>query len=223
MTLSHALSPLHRLETLLLGTLLFAPACSDDGTTLDEVGDTSDGTTSTGESTSEGESSTGTTSTSTSTDSTTDSTNDSTDSTTESTTDSTTDSTTGEPDNSTYSAVSFPGGLDRVIITRLNPDEPSCSQMVLVKPGFDMYTVTLPAMWGIEEVRSWDQLECDLMVTPDSLGKNGTGTIEFLGTDAFDLYPCALSVDTEINMDTDPPSKMTWFTDFVLVDGVNCG
>jgi len=24
-------------------------------------------------------------------------------------------------------------------------------------------------------------------------------------------------------MDTDPPSMMTWFTDFVLVDGVNCG
>ncbi|MFV8753234.1 hypothetical protein ACNOYE_22020 [Nannocystaceae bacterium ST9] len=213
----------HAMTLLCLFGLLIAPACNDDGSNTDEVGETGDGDSSTtgeGDSTSEGDSST-TTTTSTDAD-TTESTSDTTDSTDSSGTDST-DSTTGEPDNSTYSAVSYPGGLDRVIITRLDPDEPSCSEMVLVKPGFDMYDVTLEPMWGIEQVRSWDQLECDSMTPPDSLGEGGVGTIEFLGTDAFDLYPCALAIDVEVDMDTDPPSTMIFATDFVLVDGVNCG
>jgi hypothetical protein len=205
--------------------LLIAPACADEDPTTDEVGEMGDGdgdtsTGDSGETTDEGESTATETTTSETSSTTTTETSD-----TNETTDSTdtTDSTTGEPDNSTYSAVAFPGGLDRVIITRVDPDAPSCTQMVLVLPGFDAYDVDIPNMWAIEEIRSWDQLDCDPMVTVDSLGEGGTGTIEFLGTDAFDLYPCALAIDVEIDMDTDPPSWMTWFTDFVEVQGVNCG
>jgi hypothetical protein len=96
--------------------------------------------------------------------------------------------------------------------------------MVLVLPGFSSWSVELPPMWAIEEVRRWDDtLECDTMIEPDALGEGGEGVIEFLGTDAFDLYPCALSIDVEVDLDTDPPSSMIWWTEFVVVEGVNCG
>lgn len=216
MTRSHALTSL-----CLLG-LLIAPACNDDGPNTDEVDETGDGD---GDSTT-GDGDTSDTTTTDDESTTTETTDD--ESTTTDTTESTestdtTDSTTGDPDNSVYSAVAYPGGLDRVIITRVDPDAPSCSEMVLVLPGFDDYSIDMPAMWAIEEIRVWDQIDCDPMVTIDSLGEGGSGTIEFLGTDAFELYPCALAIDAEIELDTDPPSTMDFVTDFVMVEGVNCG
>jgi hypothetical protein len=217
------------LISLCLLGLLIAPACTDDGPNTDEVdvtgdgdGDSSTGDGDTSDTTDDDASTSSDTSTTeTSESTTTDTTDDATDTTDDAT--DTTDSTTGDPDNSVYSAVALPGGLDRVLITRVDPDAPSCSEMVLVLPGFDAYSIDLPAMWAIEQIRVWDQLECDPGVTIDALGEDGFGTLEFLGTDAFDLYPCALAIDAEIELDTDPPSSMNFVTDFVMVDGVNCG
>jgi hypothetical protein len=219
--------------TALLVLPLLMPACSDDGATdaaeQAEAEDELDATTSdssSGESSESSSSSSSSSSTSSSSTSDTTDTTDATDttSTSETTASDTTSETTGEVDNSTYTATAFPGGFDRVIVERVNPDEPSCTQMVLYSPVmFDMFDVDVPGTWRIEEVRSWDQLECDLMQTPDSLAEGGVGTIQFLGTDAFDLYPCAMAFDIEFDMDTDPPSTMIFATDFVMVEGVNCG
>lgn len=211
--------------------LLIALACSDDGGTNDEAADQDmgdgDGDSSSSESTSgdgDGDPSTTTTTTTTTSESESTDTTDTGTNTSDTSDTTETTETTGEPDNSTYEAVAFPGGFDRVIVERVNPDEPSCTQMVLYSPVmFDMFDVDVPDTWRIEQVRSWDQLECDTMLTPDSLAEGGVGTVEFLGTDGFGLYPCALAFDIEFDMDTDPPSTMTFATDFVMVQGVNCG
>ena len=51
----------------------------------------------------------------------------------------------GPVDTSTYSAVIMPGGLDRVVITRINIDEPNCTRMTLWSPqNSDMFDFDMP-------------------------------------------------------------------------------
>ena len=136
----------------------------------------------------------------------------------------------GDPepvDMSTYSAVIQPGGVDRIVITRVNTDEQynSCTVMVLWSPmqsdGFD---ITIPDTWRIEQVTAWKQGFCPMdMSSPDLMPDGGTGTITFAGYDALGTYPCALNFDLELDMNSDPPTTRTWRAQGIPVEGVNCG
>ncbi|MCA9700016.1 MAG: hypothetical protein KC431_21000, partial [Myxococcales bacterium] len=95
-------------------------------------------------------------------------------------------------DFSNYEAVAMPGGLDRVVVTRRNFNTTTCTEMVLVSPMmFDDFDVTLPATWQVELVRQWNgTTTCPAdKGSPDHIAGGGTGSIQFQGYDAFNLYP----------------------------------
>ncbi|EDM73572.1 hypothetical protein PPSIR1_18387 [Plesiocystis pacifica SIR-1] len=208
-------------------------ACTDDGDGGDEIAadtsgnqeeSTSEDTTeeSTGDSTEE---STETTDTTESTEETEESSEDTTD-TTESTEETEESTDTGPVDNGGYEAVVSPGGLDRVIITRKDFNESTCTEMVLYSPVmFDDFDIDVPDPWRIELVRGWTgTTDCpEDKSDPDYGAGGGTGEIFFLGTDALGIYPCAVGFDIELFYSTEPPTTKAWNQDSVEVMGVNCG
>ncbi|GEM_PF-6814700 len=222
-------------STLLLVLPLFAAsalACSDDGGSDDEVaaetmGSTSDTTTTSG--TSEGSTeTTGTTGTTGTTETTGDEGTGDTETTDESSTDESEDESeedTGPEDFSQYEAVIMPGGLDRIVITRVNFNETTCTEMVLFSPVMgDDFDVEVEGTWAIELVRSWDDTTvCPDDVPPDSTAGGGMGNLDFGAFDALGTYPCTLSFDMEIYMSTEPPTSKLWISDDIPVMGVNCG
>ena len=131
----------------------------------------------------------------------------------------------GPVDTSTYSAVIMPGGLDRVVITRVNIDEPNCTRMTLWSPqNSDMFDFDMPQDWAVEEVLNWKQGFCpDDNADPDTFPDEGTGTISFPALDGLGIYPCAINIDIELDMNSDPPSSTIWSTQGIMVEGVNCG
>ena len=137
------------------------------------------------------------------------------------------DGDTGDPpDTSTYSAVFSPGGaVDRITVTRINIDEPTCTEMILYSPiMFDDFDITMPDEWAIEEVRMWQWGFCPAdSMDPDGLPDGGSGEITVGSYDALGVYPCTLNFDFEMDMGTDPPSTTIWNTQGVVVEGVNCG
>jgi hypothetical protein len=128
-------------------------------------------------------------------------------------------------DNSTYTAVLMPGVPDRITITRINTDDPSCTRLILLRPGFDMFDITMPPMWAIDEVMVWQQGFCPM----DNANPHGTpttggaGKITYASQDALGTYPCSLNFDFEMDMATSPALETYWKKNGVPVSGVNCG
>ncbi len=224
----------HRLSYLGLLALLAPLACSgDDGTndaTNDDVandddpldeGDTTSGD-GDGDPTEDGDGDGDPTTESTDTTDTTDAT-DATETDTTDTTETETTETGDPPDDSTYSAVIQPGGFNRLVVTRVNETEQSCSRMTLVEGMFDELDVVLPNPWAVEDVESWEGLECGQKGTGDYVALLGEGTIEFDAFDALGTYPCITSFDVTFTMSTDPYTDMHFQAQGVAVMGVNCG
>ena len=113
----------------------------------------------------------------------------------------------GDPpiiDNSVYTAVVMPGVPDRITVVRVNNDEPTCTHMVLYKPGFDTFDITMPPGWAIEEALVWRQGFCPMnLANPHGLPMTGTGTISVGSWDALMTYPCTLNFDITIDNATD--------------------
>jgi hypothetical protein len=134
----------------------------------------------------------------------------------------------GDPapvDDGTYTVTVMPGGMfDRIVIRRVSNSDPSCTHMVLVKPGFHDFDITMPTGWAIESALVWRQGFCPMdLANPHGIPMAGTGTISIGAWDALMTYPCALNFNLEIDNATDPPSTSTWKKNAVPVGGVNCG
>jgi hypothetical protein len=102
----------------------------------------------------------------------------------------------GDPGNITYDAVAQPGGLDRIVVRRHDPNTNTCTRMVLVSP-LDLETfvdVTLPMPWSIESVANHQPADCSVFDAIEWIDF-GAGTVEFNGFDMFGVFPCAISVD----------------------------
>ncbi|MEM6993656.1 MAG: hypothetical protein AAF721_24295 [Myxococcota bacterium] len=132
--------------------------------------------------------------------------------------------TTGEPDASVYGAQALPGGLDRVIVTRANEAEMTCTRMVLTAPlRQDEFDIDLPDPWRVESVVLFESTtDCPDGAGPDATITDGTGTIEFLELDGLALYPCAIGLDLSLTVPGMPGAPQVWSAASVDVAGTNC-
>ncbi|PRP93639.1 hypothetical protein [Enhygromyxa salina] len=112
----------------------------------------------------------------------------------------------GDPGNVTYTAVAQPGGLDRVFIERHDEDTDTCTRVVLVSPALiQTFNVQLPDNWSIESVTNNQPADCSVLDFDEQI-ESGTGVIEFLDFDQFDIFPCTINVDVQFDVAGDPPT-----------------
>ena len=112
----------------------------------------------------------------------------------------------GDGDPITYTTIALPSGLDRVVIDRHDPNDDTCTRVVLASP-LDLMNLAIstPPNWSIESASIHQSADCTLLGSPMPF-ESGTGSIVFLGLDQSNLYPCAIDVDITFDVNGNPPT-----------------
>jgi hypothetical protein len=121
-----------------------------------------------------------------------------------------------------YTAEAFFGGLDRVFIYRSDSLDDTCTRLSLVSPAdIQQFDVTTPMGWSVESVSVVAGADCP-PDQPFAWATAGSGTAAFDSLDMFDYFPCALTVDAQFELDTDPPSAVSFTIAGLSVSGPEC-
>ena len=130
-----------------------------------------------------------------------------TDTSTGTTTDPTT--TTDPMPEAVYTAISWPGGLDHMIIMRRSDAQDSCIRVMLDSPVMGgPYNLTAPDSWAVGHIETTDEAgDCLDWQAP----LQGTSSPVTMASGAItwrampgSLYPCELSIDAVVTLDPVP-------------------
>ncbi|MCB9701822.1 MAG: hypothetical protein H6711_08020 [Myxococcales bacterium] len=127
-----------------------------------------------------------------------------------------TDVTTGGDTDSTtgggaveYHAFVLIGGLDRVVVRKLDDDAGRCTELRLYSPvDVAMWPIMTPKLWQVEAASISDQvapcLTNDPLDTP-VWATNGAGVVDWPPLDPNMIFPCEIDVDVTLDFDDPQP------------------
>ncbi len=118
------------------------------------------------------------------------------------------DDTSCLPEQSSYAAQAWPGGLDHIIIMKQNDTAGRCLRIIADAPTTGFYNVTIPQPWGVGTIVAYHSTTNCLdgnqqpAGTPENAA-SATGSISFT-VDPNHLYPCQLDVNVTAIFDNPP-------------------